>query len=137
MKFVLETSPYMSGEFLSVPEDCTAFVIDIDAEYAKRLLHWMDYVKETATSENGLYSMNFWDYSGDYHQLDEENSCPDHHEGEIAYRGEPAAMECNQVTVRADDVCWKAIPKHDSMYILSDSVSRQQLENIVNAVQQA
>ncbi len=97
----------------------------------------MDHLKGLATNENGLYSMCLWDYSGDYHELDEDNSCPDHHFGEIAYKGGPARMECNQVIVRADDVCWKAIPKHGSMYVLSDSVHRNKLEEIANAVQQA
>jgi len=122
MKFVLEAHLSMAGATLDPPDGYDCCVVEIDREYAAKILTRMQALQEAQKLDSYLYEMYYWDYHAEWFSRDwDEND---------VVEGEAQRTECDQLVVRADDVCWITIPKHTDLYMLSDSITRAQIAAI-------
>lgn len=123
-RFVLKTELGMASDIIDwMPEEEECFVIDITPEYAKLLLGRLEIFKTAAAADKDLWEMYFWDASGDYYGVDwdetEEKQDEEGREIVVPDLEEPGRTEVNQVIIREEEVCWTAMPKHSSVYVLT------------------
>lgn len=134
-QFILKTELGMAGDILdSMPEEQQCFVIDITPEYAKLLLGRLEIFKTAAAVDKDLWEMYFWDGSGQYYGVDwEQTEDKEDEEGRsivIPNFDEPGRTEVDQVIIREKEVCWTAMPKHSSVYVLTAPVYWREIRQI-------
>jgi hypothetical protein len=123
MKFCLEATIGMAGDFLDAPDGFDVFVVEIDQEYAASLLSKIDALREVKKHHSTIWEMYFWEPSGEWFARD-------HDQVEPTAKGEASRTECDQLVAREDEVCWTTIPKHASVYMVSGAIPRSALESI-------
>lgn len=135
-RFVLKTelSGDMSGWF---PPEQECFVIDIDSRYAKVLLKRRAIFMSAKTSDKDLWEMYFWDASGEYYGVDwEETGDREDEQGRqvvVPDWEKPGRTEVDQAVIREEEVCWTALPKHGEVYVITETVNWDEIQQIANA----
>lgn len=127
-QFVLKTELAMAGDFIDwMPEEQECFVIEITPAYARILLGRLAILITALASDKDLWEMYFWDPSGQYYGIDWEKTdesvvVPD--------LDAPGRTEVDQAIIRRDEVCWTAMPKHSSVYVLTDPIQWHEIRQI-------
>jgi len=103
--------------------DFDYFVVEIDKEYAKSLLHRIMILNEVRSADSDILEMYYWDYSGDSYAGDLEEHDP---------KKEPLRSDCKQLVVREDAVCWICYPKHGDGHITTDEINLAVLKEIAS-----
>ena len=119
-------------------QDCDLAVVHITEEYKKTLLEYRELFQMAKNKSPNLASMHYWDGTADYYAEYGSIVRPGKHKEDEFLLGElhtqyedggvvtitaqvdlecfeavyPARMECDQVIVTAEGVCWEANPKH-------------------------
>jgi hypothetical protein len=134
-RFVLKTELSMAGDMIDwMPEEQECFVIEVTPEYAKSLLSRWAIFMTAAELDKDLWEMYFWDYSGEYYGIDwEETTDKMDEEGRdivVPRLDAPGRTEVNQVIIRKEEVCWTAMPKHSSVYVLTAPIQWHEIRQI-------
>jgi hypothetical protein len=134
-RFVLKTELGMAGDIIDwMPEEQECFVIEITPEYAKLLVSRLAIFMTARAADRDLWEMYFYDYSGEYYGIDwgETGDKLDEEGREIVVPrlDAPGSTEVNQIIIREEEVCWTAMPKHSSVYVLTAPIEWNEIRQI-------
>jgi len=131
-EFILKTERVEVGDWMPDEQEC--FVIKITPDYARRLLSRLESFMGVAAQDKSLWEMYFWDTSGDYYGVDWEKTVEEYDEEgrEIVVPNfdAPGRTEVDQLIIRANELCWTAMPKHGDVYIITDSIKWHEIRQI-------
>lgn len=128
----MKTELVETGDWMPDNQEC--FVIEITSDYAKVLLARLESFLAVSALDKALWEMYFWDASGDYYGVDWEKTVEKHDEEgrEIVVPNfdAPGRTEVNQLIIRAEELCWIAMPKHGDVYTMTAPVKWHEIRQI-------